>query len=386
MEREAILTHRDGWSRLVLLEDGVPVEIWLEEAGQASAVGSLYMGRVERVLPGMHAAFVDIGGERNAFLSLDDVPAGVDGGAGEKPPLSLRPGQEILVQVVKEPGGDKGPRVSQHITLPGECCVLLPTLRAYGVSRQIQEPERRTALQRLSEKAAPEDMGLVIRTAAQNASDESILKEAEALARHWKALREKASHIKAPAQVAPAGDMARRARRDAGARVVEAELSPAMEQALSKSLRRRVWLNSGAYLVFDYCEAMTVIDVNSGKFTGKRSLPDTLLRLNREAAREIARQIRLRNLGGILVMDFVDMETDEAREAVLQAFLEASEGDRAKRHVHGFSPAGLLEMTRRPLGPPLHTVLKTACPRCRGEGLAQKKNPFFYETAEGASQ
>ena len=370
-ERKVLLDVLGNQTRRVVLEDGVPVEFAVETHGHVRLTGNVYLGRVANLLRGMQAAFVDIGLEKNAFLSLDDLPP-IAADAAEvrvdfhaKP---LRPGQEIIVQVVKEPGGDKGPRITMNPTFPGKYLVLLPTLEAVGVSRHIQTEGRREALYNLAQSICPPGMGLIIRTAAEDAPEEAIAAEAETLCGAWLALAEDARTRKAPSLLYDDGSLLSRARRDLNAEITLAPFDEAIEAKLEKALARKVWLPSGAYLVMDHTEAMTVIDVNSGKFTGKRSLGDTLLRLNIEAAKEIARLLRLRDVGGIVVIDFVDMETDEDRQAVLEALQEALSQDRAKHHVHGFTGAGLLEMTRRPVYQPVSEALLAPCPRCHGEG------------------
>ncbi len=356
---------------MVVLEDGAPVELAFERAESRPLIGNLYAARVENVLPGMHAAFVDIGLEKNAFLPLDDVPPAVKGlpVAQSQGKIQVRPGQEILVQVVKEPGGGKGPRVTMNPSFPGKWAVLLPTVAALGVSRHIQDPEERERLLGIAKAACPEGMGLVIRTQAEDAPAGIIAEEAAALAAQWNALAGRARARKAPALVDEAGSLWARAERDLGVAPTRGPIGAALWEKVEKLLRRKVWLDSGAFLVIDVCEAMTVIDVNSGKNAGGKTPGGLALKVNLEAAREAARQVRLRDLGGIIVIDFVDMETDAEREAVLDAFAGASEADRAKRHMHGFSAAGLLEMTRRPVYQPVREALSAPCPHCKGTGV-----------------
>ena len=360
MERLIWLEEKNGRSRMAVLEDGIPVELVVTAPGGEPTVGNLYMGRVINVVPGMQAAFIDIGDEKNAFLPLAEaVPAG----------RALRPGDEVLVQVQKNSAGEKGARLTMHWSFPGKYAVLMPTTDSVGVSRHIVDEEARAALM----GAADEGGGVVIRTAAQGAPIEDIRAEIQSLRAAWDALFEKAHAQKAPACVYSAGSLLDRALRDLNAPVTLGDIPPEIEAKLSRALRRKVWLDSGAYLVIDPCEAMTVIDVNSGKYTGKKKLSETLLRVNLEAAKEAARQVRLRDVGGIVVIDFADMDTDGEREAVLAAFLEALAPDRAKRHVHGFTGAGLLEMTRRSLYGPVRNT--RTCPRCHGEGVIQEPWP-----------
>lgn len=369
-------------TRLVVLEDGEPVEFAVSYAnGQEDRLGNLYKARVQKLLRGMNAAFVDVGGEKNAFLSLDDVPPVLrDAGlSGLEKARALRAGDELIVQIVKEPGGDKGPKVSMNPTLAGRFVVLLPTICSFGVSRKIPEGERREQLLSLIRAAAPEGMGAVARTAAEDAPDDEIREELALLAGRWTQIRESARFYKAPAVLHDEGDLSMRAARDLNCAVEQEIFDERVEARLEKALRRRVWLDSGAFLIIDRCEAMTIIDVNSGKFTGKKNLAETLLKLNCEAAREIARLIRLRDLGGIIVIDFVDMDTEEDRQRVLETFETAMAADRAKRRIHGFTGAGFLEMTRRPLwGAPENALLQPCC-RCGGEGRVLSAQAAAHE-------
>lgn len=368
-DRKVLLDTIGRETRMVVLEDGRPVEFAIERHGEARLVGNIYLGRVVNIVRGMQAAFVDIGLEKNAFLSLDDLPTvlpDLDEVRLDLQGRALRPGQEVVVQVLKEPGGSKGPRVTMNPTFPGKYTVLLPTVQAVGVSKHIQDEERRQALHDTARAVQPGSMGVIIRTAAERAEAEAIAEEVHGLSEAWTRLLERARTRKAPALLFGEGSLRERAWRDLNAVIDAQAFDDALEDKLSKLLRRTVWLDSGAYLVFDYCEAMTVIDVNSGKYTGKKNLSDTLRRLNTEAAREIARQVRLRDLGGIIVIDFVDMEEDADQDAVLSEFLEALEPDRARYHVHGFTAAGLLEMTRRPVYHPVQNALLAECPRCGG--------------------
>ncbi len=355
MQRQVLIEQSEVTTRRLVLEAGEPVEYAVERSHERRLSGSVFLARVINVVPGMQAAFVDIGIGKNAFLSFDDVPPALAeaGIASSKAHSPLRPGQEIIVQVVKEPGGDKGPRVTMTPTFPGKYAVLLPTLAAVGVSRHIQDADERARLSKAAQPACPPGMGLIVRTAAEGAEPEEISTEAEHLAAAWAGIVGHAHARKAPARLFDNGSLIETAGRDLNAPVTEGAFPAAIEAKLEKALRRKVWLQSGAQIVVDRCEALTAIDVNSGKFVGKKNLADTLLRLNLEAAREIARQIRLRDLGGIIVIDFVDMDSDQDRQSVLDAFRDAMRPDRAKCHIHGFSPAGLLEMTRRPVYRPV---------------------------------
>ena len=355
MERFVYISTENGRTRRVIVEENQVVEVAYEEENKQQAVGSIYIGRVENIVKGMEAAFVSIGHEKNAFLPLADVPQafGKDKAHPQQVPFSK--GEEIVVQITKEPIGDKGARLTMNPSYPGTFAVLLPYCLDYGISRQIAEKEERDRLLDIAQEASVSaGKGVILRTAAQGASAEEIHAEVVSLCSSWENMMEKASMRKAPALLCGGGSLEESAERDLHASILYEPLPQTLEEKLKKSLRRKVWLDSGAYLIFDYCEAMTVVDVNSGKYTGKKDLQDTVQRLNCEAAKEIARQIRLRDIGGIIVIDFVDMGSEEAQAMVLQAFTEALQHDRAKKHIYGFSAAGLLEITRRSVHQPLH--------------------------------
>lgn len=374
MERIAYIHTHNGVKRRVLVEDGIPVELAYEAEDHVKTLGNIYLGRVEKVLKGMESAFVEIGLPKNAFLPLLDVPQMLHG-IGDTPSYrqTVRQGQQVLVQVTKDPIGEKGARVTMNVTLPGKLCVLLPTVQALGVSKQIQNETKREALLAIATHACPDGMGILIRTAAEHAAPEAIALEAQALAETWSLMKACADAQKAPALLFDTGNLLESAARDLSAKIILEPLPKPLDEKLVKALRRKVWLDSGAYLIIDPCEAMTVIDVNSGKYTGKRSLNDTAIRLNCEAAAEVARQIRLRDLGGIIIVDFIDMDSDEDRAAVMKVFQEAVSRDRAKRHIHGFTAAGLLEMTRRSVHQSVYEHTGMQCPYCQGTGILNRK-------------
>lgn len=371
MERKVYIDTIGQETRRVVVEDGRPVELAITYRQQSSIVGNIYLGRVMNLLKGMNATFVDIGLTKNAFLSMDDLPSvmrDVSQSVPKPTGNALRTGQEVLVQVVKDAGGSKGPKVSMNITFPGRYAVLLPTVQAVGVSRHIQDTEMRKSLQQLGESALPDGMGVILRTAAETAKPEEISTEISELVEQWQLLSASVRTQKPPVRLWVDGDLEMQARRDLGGEIITGSLPETLETSLDKLLRRKVWLKSGGYLVIDPCEAMTVIDINSGKNTGKHSLAETLLALNQEAAIEIARQLRLRDIGGIVIIDFVDMEKLEDREAVLETFQAALQEDRAKHHLHGFTGAGLLELTRRSVFSPLEKETHMECICCHGKG------------------
>lgn len=371
IERTVLIDTIGAETRRVVVENGKLVEYAVSYADDESLVGNIYLARVQNILKGMNAAFVDLGMPKNAFLSMDDVPGIArefvsDNDTSYK--KAVKNGQDVIVQIVKEPGGDKGPKVTMNPTLPGGYVVLLPTIPTVGVSRHITDIETRENLQAVGLQKRPQGMGLIMRTASENADVEDIAVEIERLAECWNALTASAQTKRAPALLFDDGDLVNESRRDLQAEPTIGMFDDAIEVQLDKLLRRKVWLKCGGFLIIDKCEAMVVIDVNSGKFSGKRSLDETICALNAEAATEIARQIRLRDMGGIIIIDFVDMKTDEDRQSVLEIFRAAMSADRAKYHIHGFTSAGLMELTRRPLVKPVAEKITEVCSCCHGEG------------------
>ena len=416
MKKEMLVESELGQTRLAILEDGELVECYAERPGQEKLPGSIFVGRVANILPGMQAAFVDIGLEKNALLHAGDIKLnksdfGTDAEMLEKQ-LSgrsigqmVRMGQELLVQVVKDPGGTKGPRISSHVTLPGRLAVLLPTVNYIGISRRIDDDAVRSKLREIAEKHRPEGMGLIVRTAAADASEEDFARCVESLLRLWQSIQERAAHSVAPAlihrdegllnwavrdrltpdvtRVLAEGEAAWRAMRDA-AEALSPELADRVQRyeestplfdvfridaLFDKACQRRVWLKSGGFLIIDHTEALTVIDVNTGKYVGTKNLDDTVYKLNCEAAREIARQLRLRDVGGIIVIDFIDMEAEAYKEGLLALLRQLLRDDHTKTSVVGLTGLGLVEMTRKKIHQPAHQLFKRPCPECGGSGL-----------------
>lgn len=413
MTREILIEVLSGETRLAILEDGELMELYSERAGCEKLSGNIYVGRVENVLPGMNAAFVDIGLDKNAFLYAGDIQLDTRDEHELATQLKeakiqkmVRPGQQVLVQVVKDPGGTKGPRISSHVTLPGRMTVLLPTVRYVGVSRRIEDEEERARLRAIAEElSAPEGMGMIVRTAAEGVSKEDIARDFEALVRMWKKIQTRGNHIAAPALLHRDESLVYRAVRDmftADVVAVKTDsecifrqltenaelLAPEMVEKIElfkgttplfdvhrvdaqaeRAHQRRVWLKSGGYLVFDYTEALTVIDVNTGKYVGKNSLSDTVFQTNCEAAREIARQLRLRDIGGIIVIDFIDMDEPEQRQQLLVLLKEHLKNDRTRTNLAGITSLGLVEMTRKKVRQPIHKLAYHICDACQGSGM-----------------
>ncbi len=405
-------------SRVALLEDDRLVEILVEPRFGRGAVGNVYKGRVTRVLPGIQAAFLDIGCERDAFLYVSEATGGVldledeDGGGAEARPAApaitdlLESGQELLVQVIKDELASKGARVSAQITLPGRFLVLLPGMSHCGVSRRIRDDAERQRLRdTLGQLLGPAPAeGVIVRTAGAGRAAEDFAADLDELRAAWERIGKAAAERRAPALVQPELDLPLRAVRDLfspqfaelwvegeeDCRRIEAylgRLEPALrdrlrpyrgeaplferfgiEDEIAAALRSKVWLKSGGYLVINPTEALVAIDVNSGRYVGRSNLEDTVLRLNLEAVEEIVRQIRLRDLAGILVVDFIDMVDPAHREQVFEALLRELEKDRAKNKVLGISDFGLVEITRRRSRANLQSLLTQPCPYCEGSG------------------
>ena len=401
-------------------------EIYVERRGARSIVGNIYKGRVDNVLPGLEAAFVDIGLEKNGFLHSDDIVLpGVEvarrgrSGKGKRISELLRHGQEILVQVVKDPLKTKGPRLSMQLSIAGRYLVYVPQGEGIGVSRRLDDQERARLRRELQKIDLPEG-GWIVRTAAQGTERGDFEREILYLRMLYDILRERAERADAPALVFQEADLPVRVVRDifsseferalvddqkAHERLVSflsrtapdlvdrVELDSGepplferfgVERALRSTLERRVDLPSGGYLVFDYAEAMTVIDVNSGSFTGRGKgarLEDTITKTNLEAAEEIVRQLRLRDIGGIIVIDFIDMARARNRDAVLRRLREALERDRTKTYVVEVSPLGLVEMTRQNVTEGVRGILTKPCPTCAGEGVVLSEETVALQAA-----
>jgi len=421
-------------TRVAIVENGVLQEIYIERARKRGLVGNVYKGRVVRVLPGMEAAFVDIGLERAAFLHVSDIQACValdsignghsngnvhSNGHGERTPVItelVREGQEILVQVVKDPLGTKGARLTTHVTIPSRFLVYLPGSDAVGVSVKIEDEAERNRLKDVISAARSEfGGGYIVRTAGEGAEDDALRADMEFLQRLWASIQEKARTARAGSIVHEDLPLVQRVLRDFVGGSVEkvrvdsretwermlrfAELYvPGMqgriehypgerpifdlygiEDELARALEKRVQLKSGGYLIIDQTEAMTTIDINTGGYVGHRNLEETIFKTNLEAAQAIARQLRLRNLGGIIIIDFIDMQSEEHRQAVFKALEKALERDHAKSNVCEVSALGLVEMTRKRTRESLEHVLCEPCPVCSGRGTIKTAETVCYE-------
>jgi ribonuclease G len=402
--KQLIISRDHLETRVAVLEDGRPAEMYLERPHQQSMVGNVYKGRVENVLPGMDAAFVDIGSDRNGFLSVAEVVAAeARGGRSRKIGDLLKAGRELLVQVTRDPMGGKGPRLTMEVGIPGRYVVYFPAGKGAGVSRRLGDEERER-LRVIAREVKPEAGGVVVRTAAEGAEKEAIERDLRFLQRVWAGAERRAEGCPAPVLVYAEAELAVRSARDllgpdysavivddeklhrrvaSYLRAVAPELKGlvelytgdaplfgrfALDQEMDKALARRVGLPSGGYIVIDHTEAMTVIDVNTGRYVGKRQLEDTTLKTNLEACKEIVRQLRLRDIGGIIVIDFIDMTAKTNREVVLAALEAEFTLDRTKTYVMEISPLGLVEMTRQNVTQGLREIVTAPCPVCRGLG------------------
>jgi ribonuclease G len=411
-------------TRIAVLEDDRLTEIFVERHRHRGLVGNVYKGRVTRVLPGMQAAFVDVGLERDAFLYVSDVAADVEamedleiddgrtdegslaphqGGAPSIDDL-LKSGQEIIVQVVKDPLPNKGARISTHVTLPGRYLVLLPTVRHFGVSRRIEEEAERERLLHELHQIAVANGGLIVRTAGEGKGREEFESDLAYLSRLWEKIRHRASRASAPTLLHQDLDLALRVVRDllrqdfsvlwvdgedTYERIVEFldQVQPALiskvklfrqqatlfeqfgiEEQIEAALKSKVWLKSGGYIVINPTEALVAIDVNTGRFVGQNNLEETVLQTNLEAVQEIVRQIRLRDLGGIIVIDLIDMVEAVHREQVFASLESEIKKDRAKTKVLNISEFGLVEITRKRSRANLERLLTQGCPYCSGRG------------------
>ena len=409
MNKEILVDANKFAIRVAVVEDGTPVELYVEQNGTERLVGNIYLGKVQNVLPGMQAAFVDIGLEKNAFLYAGDVffPGDQYDELEQLPETRkigdlLKPGQNVLVQVAKDPVGTKGARVTTHITLAGRSLVLMPTVDYVGVSRRIEKEEERGRLRKILNEIKPKNKGVIVRTASAGKTKEAFQEDLESLLTLYEDIEKKSKKTKAPALMHAEQSLLFRTVRDLLmkdvdrvfvndqaafeklkeiADVMAPKLKPRIlykdsealferydtEAKIENALSRQVWLKSGGYLVIDRAEALTVIDVNTGKYVGKDNLEKTITNTNCEAAREIAVQLRLRDIGGIVIIDFIDMDKEADRQKVLQTLKDAMRDDHTRSHVFGFTHLGLVELTRKKTGRSIGDTLKVTCPYCQGE-------------------
>ena len=442
MANEILINVNSGETRVALLESGGLVELYLERNSEQGISGNIYKGRVVRVLPGMQAAFVDVGLDKAAFLHVTDVykdfedwellmPAQEDEGNGlperdeEEEILHLdtpfhiedllHEGQEILTQVSKEPLGTKGARITSHISLPGRHLVLMPMVDHIGVSRRIENEAERRRLREIIQGIKPAGCGLIGRTASEGKGEAEFRQDLDFLLKLWNNIQKRKATGPVPGLVHKDLNITLRAIRDLFTQEVERVVVDSeeeyrkildfcdtfmpqlkssievynkeeplfdfygIEMEISRALGRKVWLKSGGYIVIEMTEALTAIDVNTGRYVGKRNLEDTILKTNLEAVKEIAYQLRLRNIGGIIIIDFIDMEKESSREKVFQALTEALKKDKSKTNILRISELGLIEMTRKRTRESLGRILSEPCFYCEGRGFLKSLSTICHE-------
>jgi len=405
VRREIAVSSEHGQCRVALLEDGELAEIYIEKNRKRSIVGNIYVGRITSVLPGMSAAFIDIGVGKNALLYLQDLVLMEDGShvRPQKIGKALKTNDRIVAQVTKDPMSGKGARLTTYLSLPGRLMVYIPHGGRSGVSRRLPDRERER-LRRLAKQLKPREGSTIIRTAALKASKKDLLADLEYVQHQWEGIKKRIDKVKPPSVVYTEPDLALRVIRDTLSREFRSVLVDSqseyrrivdylttsapelkekvelyrsdepifsrygVESGIKAALRPKVGLPSGGHIVVDEVEALTAIDVNTGSYTGRKSLEDTVLRTNLEAAVEVVRQLRLRDIGGIIVIDFIDMENRENRENVLETLENELGKDRTKTQIVTLSRLGLVEMTRKNVTEGLAETLGRTCQRCEGRG------------------
>ncbi len=448
MPNELIINSRPHETRVALVEDGDVVEVYNEKKTGQELLGNIYRGQVTRVLPGMQAAFVDIGLERRAFLYVSDVHRALsdieqamfeDVTAEEDPdsidpessqpiqfdnvalPIDelLREGQHIMVQISKEPLGKKGARLTSYVSLPGRHLVLMPTVDHIGVSRLIEDKEKKDRLKEIIREIRPANLGFIVRTVSEDASKEILKSEMDFLMKLWSGIQEKMEKRSRPGLIHKDLHISLRAVRDLFTREVERlvidskdeynkimefinDFAPGLkysvefydgqdpifdafgiEGKIARALETKIQLKSGGHIVIEHTEALTAIDVNTGSYVGKTNLEETILKTNLEAIKEIAHQLRFRNIGGIIIIDFISMEEKGNQQSVPAALKEALAKDKAKTNVLPMSDLGLIEMTRKRTRPNLNRLLTEPCLYCEGSGRLKSRKEICYEIFRG---
>jgi len=441
MATELVINAASHETRIALIENGTIAELHIERTREKGIIGNIYKGRVIRVLPGMQAAFVDIGLEKAAFLYVADVfdaieeyesllyngkkelePSGEE--LGEEPhdfrPLHpieelLQEGQELLVQISKEPIGTKGARITSHISLPGRHLVYMPTVDHVGISRRIEDEEERERLRLTVERLKQPGAGYIVRTVSEGKSEEDLLSDMQYLSTLWSEITKRGENASAPCLIHSDLDVVQKVVRDIVTEQVDKiivdskpdydriiqfittfmpkmkysielydEEEPifdhfGLEVEISRALGRKVWLKSGGYIIIEQTEALTAVDVNTGRFVGKHNLEDTILKTNLEAVKEIAYQLRLRNIGGIIIIDFIDMEKEVNRDKVFTALEDAMKSDKSKTNILKISDLGLVEMTRKRVRESIGRMMCEPCSYCEGRGYIKSKTTICHE-------
>jgi ribonuclease G len=420
MSDELLINVTPQETRVATIENGMLQEVIIERASKRGLVGNIYKGKVSRVLPGMQAAFLEIGLERTAFLHLSDIVTNDDKKIeGQEPSITdvLREGQELLVQVVKDPMGTKGARLTTHITIPARYLVYMPNSSHIGVSQKLEDEEERERLKDIIKQLLPEfnGGGYIVRTVAEGIEEKAVHADMVFLEKLWTCIQENSREAKAGALVYEDLALAMRVMRDIADSNIDAiridskethhkvlkfankfipELAPhieyypgecpifdlyGVEDEIQRALQAKIKLKSGGYLIIDQTEAMTTVDINTGGYVGNRNLEETIFKTNLEATQAIVRQLRLRNLGGIIIIDFIDMKDQEHRRQVLRSFEKALERDHAKTCITEVSNLGLVEMTRKRTRESLEHILCEPCPVCSGKGTVKTVETVAFE-------
>jgi len=434
--KDIIINHTPMETRVAVMENAIVTELYHERQRERGVVGNIYKGKVLKVLPGMESAFVDIGLEKASFLYVDDVlpdfsvydeydesgerPMGVSGPHSrrdKRPPIDklLKEGQEILVQVSKGPIGTKGARITGHLSIPGRNLVFMPTMDSVGVSRQITDDAERHRLKEIVSRLKPPKSGFIIRTVAEDRSEDEFRSDINYLVSLWDTILQRYNEAAAPSLVHQDLSITFRVIRDVfssdvrkltiddGAEYRQVvsflkEYLPrythiveqyrrnqpiydyyGIEEEIDRAMSHKVWLKSGGYLVIDQTEALTAIDVNTGRFVGKASHEETILKTNLEAVQELVYQLKLRNIGGIIIIDFIDMEVAQNRQRVYQALKEELKHDKARSKILQISEIGLVEMTRKRDRENLGRLLSTPCPHCSGTGRIKSPSTVCFD-------
>lgn len=435
MYKELIVNVTENETRVALIEDGNIVELFIERGDEENITGNIYKGTIQRVLPGMQAAFVDIGLKQAAFLYVDDVIKKQNLDADEPPdnalqssdasdkddfapdntsrniPIEqlLREGQQIMVQIVKAPIGTKGARVSTYISIPGRYLVLMPNVDHIGISKRIDHDEERLRLKSLLTRIRKVKYGYIFRTAAEGIDEEQLKTEIDLLVNSWENIKRRYRQYSAPYTLHRDLKVTFRAIRDlitheANKLIIDSSIGyesiksflrkimPELkvkvelyegqepiydfyniEGDIARALKKKVWLKSGGYIVIEHTEALTSIDVNTGRYVGKQNFEETIFKTNLEAIKEIAYQIRLRNIGGIIILDFIDMEKDENKVRIYEELREVFKNDKSKTNILPMSEIGLIQMTRKRVRKSLNKILCENCPNCSGDGFVLSK-------------
>ncbi|MDH5435955.1 MAG: ribonuclease G [Gammaproteobacteria bacterium] len=419
MSEEILINRTPQETRVAIVENGILQELYIERSRKRGLVGNIYKGKVSRILPGMQAAFIDIGLERTAFLHASDIVTENDD-HDETPQINslLHDGQDVIVQVIKDPLGTKGARLTTQLSIPSRLLVYMPGVSHVGISQRIENEDERDRLKATVKslmESTQEKNGYIVRTVAEGANENELRNDMRFLQRLWDSIQEDIPNIKTGTVVYEDLSLALRVLRDMlGVDVEKVRIDSreiyqkatefvnqflpeladciehypgerpifdlySVEDEIQKALERKVQLKSGGHLVFDQTEAMTTIDVNTGAFVGSRNMEETIFKTNLEAAQAIARQLQLRNLGGIIIIDFIDMQEEEHKRQVLRALEKSLARDRARNNICEVSSLGLVEMTRKRTRESLEHVLCQSCPTCQGRASVKTAETVCYE-------